>query len=102
MGSDDRDGGAGTLLVIDDTPDNLRVVVALLEAYSFTVLTARDGEAGIERARRARPDAILLDVRMPGIDGYETCRRLQADPATATIPVLFMTVLAEPDQKIRA
>jgi FixJ family two-component response regulator len=102
MLTDDRGGGAGTVLVIDDTADNLRVVVAVLEAYSFTAITARDGESGLERAKRARPDAILLDVRMPGIDGYETCRRLKADPATAPIPVLFMTVLSEPDQKLRA
>ena len=89
------------VLVIDDAPENLRVAVALLEAYSFTILTARDGESGLKRARLANPDAILLDVQMPGLDGYETCRRLKADPATRDIPVLFMTVLSDPEQKIK-
>jgi FixJ family two-component response regulator len=92
---------AASVLVIDDVPENLRVAVALLEAYSLTILTARDGDAGLRRARLARPDAILLDVQMPGIDGYETCRRLKADPATEPIPVIFMTVLADPEQKLR-
>lgn len=90
-----------TILVIDDEPDNLMVVVRHLEAYSFEVLTARDGEAGLSRARLTRPDVILLDVAMPGIDGYETCRRLKADPDTAGIPVLFLTALSEPDDKVR-
>ncbi len=94
--------GVGTsVLVVDDAPDNLRVTVGLLEAYSFTILTARDGEAGLRRAKLMSPDLILMDVQMPGLDGYETCRRLKADPATASIPVIFMTVLSEPAQKIR-
>ena len=90
-----------TLLIIDDNPNNLKVAVRHFQEYSFELLTARDGQTGLERARLAKPDLILLDVQMPGIDGYETCRRLKADPDTAPIPVIFMTVLSEPEDKVR-
>src|SRR5690242_19119134 len=71
-----------TILIIDDTITNLKVAVEYLQAYSFEIQTARNGEMGIDRAQLARPDLILLDVQMPGIDGFETCRRLKANPAT--------------------
>lgn len=90
-----------TLLIIDDTVDNLRVAVDLLHAYGFRVLTASSGQAGFERAVLAQPDLILLDIRMPGLDGFETCRRLKTHPQTAQIPVLFMTALSDTDNKIR-
>ncbi|MCB9751540.1 MAG: response regulator [Myxococcales bacterium] len=90
-----------TILVIDDDPTNLKVAVEYLKAYSYKILIARDGETGIERAQLARPDLILLDVQMPGIDGYETCRRLGANPDTAGIPVIFMTALGSADHKLR-
>jgi diguanylate cyclase (GGDEF)-like protein len=83
-----------TILVIDDNPTNLKIVLEHLRATQAQLLTARDGLSGIERARLARPDLILLDVQMRGIDGFETCRRLKADPATAAIPVIFMTALS--------
>jgi diguanylate cyclase (GGDEF)-like protein len=87
--------GEQIVLVIDDNPANLKVAVEQLRPTGAQVLTARDGESGIERARLARPDLILLDVQMPGIDGFETCRRLKAEPATSAIPVIFMTALSE-------
>ncbi len=90
-----------TLLIIDDTISNLRVAVDLLHAYGFRILTASDGESGIERAHLAQPDLILLDVRMPGMDGFECCRRLKAHPGTAQIPVIFMTALTDTDNKVR-
>lgn len=90
-----------TLLIIDDTINNLRVAVDLLHAYGFRVLTASSGEDGIQRAALAQPDLILLDIRMPGLDGFESCRRLKAHPQTASIPVLFMTALSDTDNKIR-
>lgn len=90
-----------SILIIDDTPENLRVAVKQLEAFRYEILTARDGETGIARARLVIPDLILLDVQMPGIDGYETCRRLKADPLTAEIPVIFMTVLSDIRHKIQ-
>jgi CheY-like chemotaxis protein len=90
-----------TILVIDDNITNLKVAVEHLKAYSFEILTARDGETGIQRALLARPDLILLDVQMPGIDGFETCRRLKANPTTAAIPMIMMTVLSETADKVR-
>jgi DNA-binding response OmpR family regulator/DNA-binding CsgD family transcriptional regulator len=90
-----------TILIVDDNVTNLKVVVAHLKAYSYTILTASTGEAGLERAQLTEPDLILLDVKMPGIDGVETCRRLKANPATSAIPVIFMTALGDTDDKVR-
>lgn len=90
------------ILIIDDNPENLRVAVDLLQAYSFVVRTARDGTRGLRRARLNRPQLILLDIQMPGIDGYETCKRLKADPELADIPVVFMTALSAARDKVRA
>ncbi|MDY7022327.1 MAG: response regulator [Cyanobacteriota bacterium] len=80
-----------TILVIDDNPTNLAVAVNSLEERGFSVLIARDGTTGIKRAKFAHPDIILLDVLMPGIDGFETCRQLKEIPETQQIPVIFMT-----------
>ncbi len=90
-----------TILIIDDQPINLAVAVGNLEAYDFEVLTARDGAAGIRRARSTQPDLILLDIGMPGIDGFETCRRLKASSETAAIPVIFMTARTDAEAKVR-
>ncbi|GAB4116937.1 MAG: diguanylate cyclase [Roseiflexaceae bacterium] len=89
-----------TVLVIDDHPTNLKVVADLLRPAQIHLLTARDGSSGIERARITQPDLILLDVQMPGIDGFETCRRLKANPLTHTIPVIFMTARDSIDDKL--
>jgi diguanylate cyclase (GGDEF)-like protein len=83
------------VLVIDDNPANLKVAVEQLRPTGAQILTARDGTGGIERARLTRPDLILLDVQMPGTDGFETCRQLKADHITAAIPVIFMTALSD-------
>jgi len=90
-----------TILVVDDNPTNLGVIVDYLEGYGFNILTARDGEKGLDRARQAYPDLILLDVMMPGMDGFETCYQLKADETTADIPVIFMTALAGGVDKVR-
>jgi class 3 adenylate cyclase len=90
------------ILVIDDDENNLRVASDLLESAGFSVRAARDGVTGIKRAIAAKPNLILLDVQMPGIDGYETCRQLIAHPETATIPVIFMTALTNTADKVRA
>ena len=91
---------AGTILIVDDVPANLAVAVHYLEANQFQVMVAQDGEEGIERARLIHPDLILLDVMMPGVNGFETCRRLKADDNTRDIPVIFMTALADTSDKI--
>lgn len=80
-----------TILVVDDTPDNIDVLSALLRD-EFRVKAALSGERALRRLNSdTKPDMILLDVMMPGMDGYEVCRRLKADPATADIPVIFVT-----------
>jgi diguanylate cyclase (GGDEF)-like protein/PAS domain S-box-containing protein len=91
-----------TILIVDDIPANLAVAVDYLEANQFQVLVARDGEEGIERAGLVQPDLVLLDVMMPGIDGFETCRRLKANARTRDIPVIFMTALADTRDKVAA
>ena len=90
-----------TLLIVDDTHSNLGVAVRMFEEHGYRILTAQDGEEGLQRARHTQPDLILLDVMMPGIDGFEVCRELKADPSTRDIPVLFMTSLASVEHKVK-
>lgn len=90
-----------SILVIDDDPDNLAIVTGFLDNQQFTILVAEEGEIGVARAGHARPDLILLDIMMPGMDGYETCRRLKAQESTRDIPVIFMTALSETEHKLR-
>jgi signal transduction histidine kinase/DNA-binding response OmpR family regulator len=99
---DTLDLQARTVLLIDDEPANLGVLSVYLEGAGLEVLVARDGESGLDQARYAQPDLILLDVRLPGIDGFETCRRLKADQVTKDIPVIFTTILTSTGDKIRA
>jgi DNA-binding response OmpR family regulator/DNA-binding CsgD family transcriptional regulator len=89
------------VLVVDDTPDTLALLTDALEEAGMTVLVALDGESAIERAQRVLPDIILLDAVMPGLDGFETCARLKASPAVASIPVVFMTGLTETEHVVR-
>ena len=85
-----------TILIIDDNPSNLGVIVDYLGEYGFEIVVAKNGEIGLKRAKTLQPDLILLDVLMPGIDGFETCCRLKADEKTCDIPVIFMTALDSP------
>ena len=91
-----------TILVIDDNPVNLGVVGEHLEENGYEVTVAQDGEEGLRRAEFGQPELILLDVLMPGIDGFETCRRLKANPQTRDIPVIFMTALTDVSDKVAA
>jgi DNA-binding response OmpR family regulator len=93
--------GPATILVIDDEPVQLRAMVAELNALGFETLIARDGADGLDKAEHGRPDLILLDILMPGWDGYETCRRLKGSPATQQIPVIFLTALSDTEQKLQ-
>lgn len=95
------DNSNGTILIVDDTPGNLALLSDTLSEADYRVLVATDGNSALEQIQYIKPDIILLDVMMPGIDGFETCRRLKADPATETIPVLFMTGLSELDALLR-
>ncbi len=90
-----------SILIVDDTPFNLSLIVDYLTQYGFTIRIARSGEMALKRVAYDPPSLILLDVVMPGMDGFETCRRLKADPATRHIPVIFMTALANPADKVR-
>nr|WP_315399507.1 response regulator transcription factor [uncultured Duganella sp.] len=90
------------VLVVDDVPENLAVLHDALDESGFTVLVANNGEAALLRAAEAQPDIILLDAIMPGMDGFETCRRLKANLATRHIPVVFMTGLTEAEHVVAA
>jgi signal transduction histidine kinase len=92
---------APTVLIVDDTPSNLAMVVKIMEERGYLVSIAQDGEEGLQRAQLVQPDLILLDVMMPGIDGFETCLRLKAQESTRDIPVIFMTALASPEHKVK-
>ena len=83
------------ILIVDDVPANLDVLCQTLEGEGYDVLVATSGEKAIEVCERTRPDVVLLDVMMPGIDGFETCRRLKANPDVRPIPVLFLTARDE-------
>lgn len=81
------------VLMVDDEPDFVEATKMLLEARGFEVIPAYDGEEGLRKAREERPDAIILDVMMPGMDGYQACAKLKADPELRTIPVLLLTAV---------
>ncbi|MFB3817159.1 MAG: PleD family two-component system response regulator [Candidatus Methylomirabilales bacterium] len=91
-----------TVLAIDDDPHTRELIAAILELTGCRVLIAEDGAAGLRLAERHRPDAILLDLSMPGMDGYEVCRALADRPATQRIPVIFVTSSDDPGLNRRA
>jgi PAS domain S-box-containing protein len=90
-----------TILIVDDNPENLSVAAAYLASHGFHIMAARDGETGLRLARQERPDLILLDVLLPGIDGFEVCRHLKADSQTQDTPVIFMTIVTRTEDKVR-
>ncbi|MEM7538889.1 MAG: response regulator [Chloroflexota bacterium] len=89
------------ILIVDDTPTNLAVLVEYLQTYGFGIRVARSGETALQRVAYDAPDMILLDILMPGIDGFETCRQLKANAQTSTIPIIFMTSLTSAEDKVR-
>lgn len=91
----------GTILIVDDTPENLAVLSDMLSEANYRVLVATDGLSALEQITLLKPDIILLDVMMPGIDGFETCKRLKRNPATTNIPIIFMTGLSELDDLLK-
>jgi len=90
-----------TILVIDDNPTNLGVLYGALSSTGHDILVEMDGRSGLTQAQKNPPDLILLDVMMPGIDGFETCRLLKADPSLREIPVIFMTALSDAVDKVK-
>lgn len=91
----------GTVMIVDDAPGNLAVLSDALEEAGYRILVATDGLSALEQLRFIRPDIILLDVVMPGLDGFGTCRQLKANPDTRSIPVIFMTALSELDDLLQ-
>jgi len=92
---------SATILIVDDTPSNLGMAVNLLEGRGYRVAIAQDGEEGLQRAQLLLPDLIMLDVMMPGADGFEICGQLKALKETRDIPVIFMTALASSEYKVK-
>ncbi|GGE07285.1 DNA-binding response regulator [Polymorphobacter glacialis] len=90
-----------TILVVDDTPESLGFVTAALEAAGYTVLVAGDGAAALQSLALVLPDLVIMDAMMPVIDGFETTRRIKADPRLAVLPVVFMTGLTETEHVVR-
>ena len=89
------------ILIVDDTPDNLRILVGLLSEQGYLVRPAASGSQALNAVREKQPDLILLDVKMPGMDGYEVCERLKAAERTRDIPVIFISALGEIEDKVR-
>jgi len=94
--------GPPKILVVDDTPANLQLLDKLLTAEMYQVFTAPDGKTALAEARRMMPDLILLDIRMPEMDGYTVCKRLKEDVETRSIPVIFISALGDTENKIKA
>lgn len=92
----------GVILIVDDMQQNLQVLGGILTPLHFEVMMANNGTAALQRAAVRRPDLILLDLMMPGMDGMEVCRRLKADPKTADVPVIFLTAADESGLAARA
>jgi DNA-binding NarL/FixJ family response regulator len=101
----DSEGGLSQardiVLVVDDSPPTLGVLNQALEAAGYTVLVAQDGAAALALVERVTPDIVLMDAVMPGLDGFETCRRMKLIPSLAAVPIVFMTGLTETEHVIR-
>ncbi|MEH1922185.1 hybrid sensor histidine kinase/response regulator [Nostoc sp.] len=90
------------ILVVDDTPDNLRLLSAMLTAQGFEVRKALNGKMALTACQMVLPDVILLDINMPGMDGYEVCQQLKADEKTCEVPVIFISALDDVVDKVKA
>jgi class 3 adenylate cyclase len=89
------------ILVVDDTPANVKLLADILTARGYVALTAQSGEEGLAKVAAEAPDLVLLDVMMPGLSGYDVCRRLRADPATALLPVVLVTSLDPQAERVK-
>ena len=89
------------ILVVDDVPANLEVIIETLTSQSYDVAIAISGERALKRLQTYRPDLILLDVQMPGIDGFETCQQIKSDPQLAAIPIIFITALSDTESIVK-
>ena len=94
-------GGKPTVLCIDDDRVTLKMLQDTLESHGFQVVTAGDGFQGLAAARRLQPHLILVDIMMPGLDGFEVCRRLRADPAFGETPLIILTAMDDPKLNVK-
>jgi sigma-B regulation protein RsbU (phosphoserine phosphatase) len=97
----DNNMGTESILLVDDNPTNLQVLYQTLEGTGCKLLVAKDGETALGIAEKALPDLILLDIMMPGIDGFEVCSRLKKNSTTQGIPVIFLSALTDTKDKVR-
>jgi len=94
-------GSSGKILVVDDTPSNLEVITETLSSVGYIVATAISGERALKRLQNYLPDLILLDVQMPGIDGFATCQQIKANPDTTKIPIIFITAFSDTQSVVK-
>jgi PleD family two-component response regulator len=92
----------GNLLLVDDTPNNLRLLSAMLTEQGYEVRRVVNGQMALKTAQANPPDLILLDIKMPDMNGYEVCQRLKIDPVTRDVPVIFISALDEVLDKVKA
>jgi signal transduction histidine kinase len=102
MGNSQTDSPQANILVVDDTPANLQLLVSILVENGYTVQLASDGRTALSLAQTEPPDLILLDIMMPGMDGYQVCEQLKADERTRDVPVIFLSALNEVFDKVKA
>ena len=93
---------APTILIVDDKPDNLSLLSQCLEETNFEIMAALNGEQALRQVEIMQPDLILLDVMMPGMNGFEACEKLKANPNTANIPVIFVTAVSDTEHKVKS
>lgn len=91
---------AQTILIIDDEPELIKLLDYNLTKAGYLAISAKDGAAGLEAARKYSPELIILDIMMPGLDGWEVCKKLRADPSTASTPLLMLTAKAEEGDRV--
>ena len=96
------DAAGARVLVVEDNPANLMLVRAVLQRAGYRTAEARSGEEALQHLAASKPDLILMDIQLPGLDGLELTRRLKADPATTAIPVVALTAHAMSDDRARA
>ncbi|HEY9881198.1 MAG TPA: response regulator, partial [Leptolyngbyaceae cyanobacterium] len=93
---------SGNVLIVDDIPENLRLLTELLSQLGYSVRSVRSGQMALKTLQVKLPDIILLDIKMPDMDGYQVCERLKANRATQHVPVIFVSALDEVFDKVRA
>ena len=92
----------GEVVIIDDTPENLHLLNEILSDRNYKVRALPNGQMGLSACKASPPDLVLLDITMPGMDGYEVAEKLKADPDTKEIPIIFISAMSQTEDKIRA